>query len=152
MRKFFRKVISLAFVPPHYIRIGWAGLKAGAPEDDCAACFTHYFEETWLNGQYHIFGWCVYSTEGPRTNNHVEGWHNKITRLAGKSHPNIYELVDLFKTEQAATEVTLRQLEAGGVLAPTRKAYRTKEIRLKTTQQKFTNDEYSLEQYITAVS
>ena len=39
---------------------------------------------------------------------------------------NIYELVDLFKSEQAATEVTLRQLEAGGVLAPTRKAYELK--------------------------
>ena len=52
--KFFRKVISLAFVPPHYIQIGLAGLKAGAPEDDHVACFTHYFEETWLNGQYHI--------------------------------------------------------------------------------------------------
>ena len=53
-------------------------------------------------------------------------------------------LVDLFKTEQLATEVTLRQLEAGGVPAPTRKAYRTKEKRLKTIQQKFTDDEYSL--------
>ena len=53
-------------------------------------------------------------------------------------------LVDLFKTEQVATEVTLRQLEAGGVLAPTRKVYRTKEKRLKTIQQKFTDDEYSL--------
>ena len=83
---------------------------------------------------------------------HVDKWHNKIIRLAGKSHPNIYELVDLFKTEQAATEVTLKQLEAGGVLAPTRKANRTKEKRLKTIQQKLTNDEYSLEEYITALS
>ena len=72
--------------------------------------------------------------------------------MAGKSHPKIYELVDLFKTEQAAREVTLRQLEAGGVLAPTRKAYRTKEKRLKTIQQKFVNDEYSLEEYVTALS
>ena len=69
-----------------------------------------------------------------------------------KSHANIYELADLFKTEQVATEVTLRQLEAGGVLAPTRKAYRTKVKRLKTIQQKFTNSEYSLEEYVTALS
>ena len=39
---------------PHYIRIGWAGLKAGAPEDDSVARFTHYFEEIRLYGQYHI--------------------------------------------------------------------------------------------------
>ena len=45
--------------------------------------------------------------------------------------------------------MTLRQLETGGVLAP-RKAYRTKEKRLKTIQQKFTIEEYSLE-YVTAL-
>ena len=106
----------------------------------------------WLNGQYHISKWCVYNAEGTKTINHVEWWHNKINRLAGKSHPNIYKLVDLFKIEQAATEVTLRRLEAGGVLAPTRKVQRTKEKRLKTIQQKFTNDEYSLEEYVTTLS
>ena len=62
----------------------------------------------------------MYNENGPRTNNHVEGWHNKINCLAGKSHPNIYEIVELFKTEQAATEVSLLQLEAGGVVAPSR--------------------------------
>ena len=46
--------------------------------------------------------------------------------------------------------MTLRQLEAGGVLAP-RKAYRTKEKRPKTIQQKFTIEEYSLEEYVTAL-
>ena len=61
-----------------------------------------------------------------RTNNHVEGWHIKVTWLTGK-------------TEQAAMEVTLRQLEAGVVFALTRKVYRTKEKRLKTIQRKFTN-------------
>ena len=131
----FRLLSALIFVDPLLLLV----------EDDRVARFTHYFEETWLNDQYHT-SVCL---QGPRTNNHVEGWHN---RLAGKSHPNIYEVVDSFKTEQAATEVTLRQLEAGGVLAQTRKAYRTKEKRLKTIQQKFTNDKYSLEQYVTALS
>ena len=28
----------------------------------------------------------------------MEGWHNKINRAAGKAHPNIFELVELFKT------------------------------------------------------
>ena len=60
--------------------------------------------------------------------------------------------VDLFRTEQAATEVALKQLEAGRLFAPTRKVYRTKEKRLKTIQQKFTNDKSSLEEYLTALS
>ena len=53
IRKFFRKVISLALVTPHYLRLGWAGLKAGAPDDDRVAHFAD-FETTWLNGHYHI--------------------------------------------------------------------------------------------------
>ncbi len=46
--------------------------------------------------------------ESPRTNNHVKGWHNKINRAARKSHPNIFEAVELFQSEQAATEVMLQ--------------------------------------------
>ena len=48
----------------------------------------------------------MYDEDGPRTNNHVEGGH-KINKSGRKGHPNIYEVVELFKTEQAATEVTL---------------------------------------------
>ena len=70
IRKFFRKVISLALVPPHYLRLRWPGLKAGAPDDDRVAQFT---ETTWLNGHYHITEWSVYNEDGPRTNNHVGG-------------------------------------------------------------------------------
>ena len=80
----------------------------------------------WLNGHYHITQWSVYNEDGPQTTNHVDGWHNKINRLAGKSQPNIYEIVELFKTEQAATEVSSLQLEAGGVVEPTRRVFRQK--------------------------
>jgi len=81
----------------------------------------------------------------------VEGLQNKINRLAGKTHPNIHEIVELFKTEQTATEVSLLQLEAGGVVEPTRRVFRQKEKRLKTIQEKFLN-EYSLDEYISAHS
>ena len=57
---------------------------------------------------------------------------------------NMYKIVELFKTEQAATEVSLLQLEAGGVVAPTRRVFRQKEKRLKTIQEKLSNSEYSL--------
>ena len=37
-----------------------------------------------------------YYMEGPKTNNHVEGWH-KINCAAGKAHSNTFELVELSK-------------------------------------------------------
>ena len=46
-----------------------------------------------------------------RTNNHVEGWHNQ--KIVEKAHPNVFEIVETFKKEQALTEVTMAQLAAG---------------------------------------
>ena len=69
-----------------------------------------YYEDTWLNGSFPIASWNHYATEGPRTNNHVEGWHKKLNVAAGKTHPNVFEIVEVFQQEQAMTEVTLQQL------------------------------------------
>ena len=55
-------------------------------------------------------------------------------------------------TAQTAREVTLRQLQSGGVVIPIRKVFRLKERRLKTIQQKFSNTEYTLQEYIDALS
>ena len=38
--------------------------------------------------------------------------YSKLRKLAGKAHPNIYEAVTLFKSEQAATEVSCSWLQA----------------------------------------
>ena len=57
--------------------------------------------------------------------------------------------MELFKTEQTATEVSLLQLEAGGVVEPVQ-AKREKTI--KTIQEKFSNSDYSLDEYISALS
>ena len=50
--------------------------------------------------------------DGPRTNNNLEGWHNKVKKIAGKGHLNIFEMVELFKFKQASSEV----LMAGGAV------------------------------------
>ena len=59
--------------------------------------------------------WNVFELEvhSPRTNNHLEGWHNKLKRIARKAHLNLFEIMTLFKQEQADTEVTLAQLATG---------------------------------------
>ena len=75
-----------------------------------------YKERTWLNGQFQLTTWNVFIEDGPRTNNNLEGWHNKVKKIAGKSHLDIFEMVELYKLQQTSTEVGLRQLMAGGAL------------------------------------
>ena len=91
-------------------------LKAEKPSVARIEEFIDYFERTWLNGQFQLTTWNVFMEDGPRTNNNLEGWHNKVKKIVGKSHLNIFEMVELFRLEQASTEVGLRQLMAGGAL------------------------------------
>ena len=67
--------------------------------------------------------WNVHLLDGPRTNN-LEGWHIRVKTLAGKTHLNIFEMVELFKTEHSRMEASILQLAAGGTVrskGPSRK-------------------------------
>ncbi|CAF1044738.1 unnamed protein product [Brachionus calyciflorus] len=41
--------------------------------------------------------WNHANTIDPRTNNHVEGFHNKLNKWIAKPHPNIYQLISVFQ-------------------------------------------------------
>ena len=89
LRSFIKKVAALAFVPPCFVRVAWQAIKAEAPTASHFQEFLDYFEETWLTGNFHLNEWNVYDTpDRPRTNNHLEGWHNRLKRIVGKAHPN----------------------------------------------------------------
>ena len=81
--------------------------------DDCTK-LTDYVTETWIEGRFSQPTWNHYQTEGPRTNNHLEGWHNKLKKRFGIAHPTIYKLIDEFKKEQAVNEVKIGQYSNGG--------------------------------------
>ena len=40
----------------------------------------------------------------------LEGWHNHMKRISRKTHPNLYEVLELFQREQAAPEVIILQV------------------------------------------
>ncbi|CAF0940153.1 unnamed protein product, partial [Brachionus calyciflorus] len=59
--------------------------------------FFDYFISTWFEGSIEYEMWNHCFTEGPRTNNHLEGYHAKINRWLDKNHPDIYKLITFFK-------------------------------------------------------
>ena len=109
-----------------------------------------FFQNTWLDGNFPIRVWNVYSMEGARTNNNTEGWHSKLRKLAGKAHPNIYEAVTLSKSEQAATEVIIMQLAAGGLSTRRRRKYKLHEKRLATIKKKYEAGDNMLSEFLKA--
>ena len=74
-----------------------------------------------------------------------------MKKLAGKSHPNIYKAVSLFKSEQAATEVSFMQLAARG-LPRRRRKYRNHKNRMKTIKEKHEAGGYMLKELLRAYS
>ena len=71
--------------------------------------------------------WNYFDFDGPRTNNHVEGWHTRLKKVVGKPHPNVFELIEVIKKEEATTRMKMSLYESGAKEPPSRRKGREKE-------------------------
>ena len=78
--------------------------------------------------------------------------HNRLKRIVGKPHPNVYEIVEVFQKEQLSVEVSLAQLAVG--VRPPRRAKKTieKERKLAELKERFQDQAISLHDYVAGVS
>ncbi len=95
--------------------------------------------------------WNYHDYDGPRTNNHLEGWHNRLNRIVGKAHPNVYKLIEVFQREEAAVSVTISQLEAGGRAPPRKRKAVEMDRRITELQRKLSDGEFSIQEYVEAI-
>ena len=128
-------------------------MKVTAPAIDKVVEFLAYFEETWLEGNFAPRIWNVFSTDAssPRTNNHLEGWH-KLKRIARKAHPNVFELVEIFKQEQSDTEVSIARLDTGSQPPKRAKKSVDKDKKIGELKSRFSQNEINLEEYVRGIS
>ena len=68
-----------------------------------------------------------------------------MKRIARKAHPNLYEVLELFQREQAATEVTIQQLEAGGIRKAKRRKVVQREEKIKSLQDELAAGERNID-------
>ena len=73
------------------------------------------FESMWGQEVYHF----------------IESWHSRLKKIVGKVHPNIFEIIDVMRKEQATTEMKLNQFEAGA-MRPSPKKCVQRDARLTT--------------------
>ena len=152
IRSFIKKTTALAFIPLAFVRVAWSAIKADAPGIQEADDFISYFESTWLDGNFPPRTWNYFSHEGPRTNNHLEGWHNRLKRVSRKAHPNLFEVVEILKKEQAATEVAIELLTGGGRIRSKRRKVVQHEDTIKRLRTEFTNGVRSLDAFVNSLS
>ncbi len=54
-----------------------------------------YFVNTWFDGEFQTSVWNHSNTVGPRTNNHIKGYHHKINNWI--NHPDFHSLINVYK-------------------------------------------------------
>ena len=118
-----RMIAALAFVPENDVRRVFHGLSNNI--DASLDVIMDYIEETYIGmvrrGQprrprYPYSMWGVYDRvqdELPRTNNSVEGWHNRFNRHVGVHHADIWKIIDVIQKEEDLSRVELVHIQQG---------------------------------------
>ena len=153
VRREIRKMMHLAFLPVLVVvRTSFLAIKTSpAMQTEPLQQLCSYYSNTWLNGNFPMSTWNI-SQEVMRTNNSVEGWHNKLNRAIGKLHPNIYELLKHIKKEQREVEVTVAQADLGAEGPPTRLKYRELQKKIHKLQQKLQKGRLTPEEFLRKIS
>jgi hypothetical protein len=80
-QKLVRRTAVFSLVPQNKVEDVWFNALQDTGDADKVpdtTTYTDYVTRHWV--ETHIFLWNHYLTDGPRTTNHLEGWHNKIRK------------------------------------------------------------------------
>ncbi|XP_069142033.1 uncharacterized protein [Argopecten irradians] len=153
IRRLVRRAAALPLVPLNRIEDVWFHALNDLEDADVpqyTTAFTDYVITQWIERDQPL--WNHFETEGPRTTNHVEGWHNKLKKKVEHSHPNIYSIIRVFQEIQANNEITRIQHAAGGQTRPRAKRYRNIDSRLTQLKERLETGAMDVIQYIDAAS
>ena len=141
-----KKLYALAFLPPECIFDVFTRL-AGEIEDQNPELrtFLAYFEQTYVgytnrNGSHFhepLFAkkyWSLYWTilnGRARTNNPLEGWNSHFRSLTNCSHPHLFKLMDVIKTDIGYNTAKVVQLSTGQAPTPQRPTYKNLTARIE---------------------
>ena len=150
VKRVVRKLMALAFLQILAVRTAFTELRTdpAATEYDLEPLFA-YYEHTWLQ-TFKPALWNVHD-KITRTNNHMEGWHNKFSSALGKTHPGVHEFVLALKAEQSATEVTIEWARLGAAPPSRRRKYRELDDCLDRLTKRFKEGESTVNEFLSSV-
>ena len=152
VQKFVRRAAVLPLVPLDRLDDVWLyALDHRPSEVPDVDKFADYVTEHWVTRDGRS-AWNHYETTGPRTTNHVEGWHHKVNNLVKSPHPNIYKLLTIIKNMQAKNETAIIQLEATGRRKYKKNKYRDLEEDMQNLKRRFQQGHMPVQTYADAAS
>ena len=126
---------TVAFCPPQFVRMAWLAVQQEVPNIPNAKLWT--CELLWPDLDEQPIQLPPVELLWLHRAPHKQGWHSRLRKVVGKAHPNVYELVDVIKREEATSKLKLQQYESGAVLPARRRKVKERERRLTTLFDRF---------------
>ena len=96
VHNYIRMLFALPYLPVDHIIRSFDEIAAVA--NDQLLPLVDYVRSTWMLGQWSPEDWCVYKRY-IRTNDDVEGWHNRLNLKAQRGNLQLYLLIQLLHSE-----------------------------------------------------
>lgn len=150
--KFLRQLLSLPYIPLEHIEELFVRFNRKTGGSQQLMNLLNYMKNTWINSSiWPSHTWCVFG-RSIRTNNDVEGWHNRITVKARKGKLNFFFLIQLLYDEAKMVNLQVRLLSDGKVLRKQQNKYTNHHGQISKLWDEYTNQERSAKQLLKAVA
>lgn len=137
--KFLRKILALPFLPYQKIEETFNDLVSRTTLTADLITFVAYIRSQWIESTtFPPASWSVYKRT-VRTNNDVEGWHNRLNKTAGKSQLPFYVLLNILKNQAEDVDIALKLVSDRKLQRIQRKKYRTVQASIHSCWDRYCN-------------
>ncbi|XP_078326514.1 uncharacterized protein LOC144622949 isoform X1 [Crassostrea virginica] len=113
VHRFLRQVMALPFLPPEHIEPVFHQLDQRARTNELAAFMGYVWRQWFQSSTFGVRNWSVFMAS-VRTNNDLEGWHNRInSRMNSRGPVPFYLLLQELYKEATAIPMQARLLTEG---------------------------------------
>ena len=148
IKEWFKKVFALALVPLDDVDTLWAHIIITQPELPNTTKFLDYVVHTYFEGDFAIKSWNHFETDGPRTNNNMEGYNSKLKKHVGTAHPNIHKAIEIFQQEEVLSCFKYFQADKGEKPPPRHKLVVFKDELLPAYKKMYLDKDISFDTYL----
>lgn len=147
VRQYLKVLFALQYLPVHEIEGAFNLHTADAPER--LKPFVDYMQSTWITGRWKPEHWCMYK-RAIRTNNDVEGWHNRLNRKAAqRGNLPMFALIGLLHKEATLINYQLEMVSEKKLRRYQRKQTKDKENNLSELWKALGRNELTIRDMLT---
>ncbi|XP_071111934.1 uncharacterized protein [Haliotis cracherodii] len=132
-----RRAAALPLLPVNLVQDTFIDVMDSAAEIPQAVQFRDYMTNTWIDNhaQFQLGLWNHHDNIGPRTNNHLEGWHCHLNKLVQRAHPNVFAFIKVIQRLEKTERNKLAQYLHGARPPPRKRIYLEINQRLERLQE-----------------